>query len=117
MNREQGKIGFDRQIRLAWLDATADLAAHGLSAQEIRAKLDQVLDGEVAGSDSHSAKGKTKTVLLHIWSLVPEDYKPLRDEGLALIRQQPADSRIIVHWGMCIATYSFLESSLKLLVG
>jgi hypothetical protein len=109
MNREQGKIGFDRQIRLAWLDATADLVAQGLSVQEIRLQLDRLLDGEVAGTDSRSAKGKTKTVLLHIWALVPEYLKPLREEGLSLIRQRPNDSRIVVHWGMCIASYPFFR--------
>jgi len=109
MNREQGKIGYDRQIRLAWLDATADLVAQGLSIQEIRLQLDHLLDGEVAGTDSRSAKGKTKTVLLHIWALSPEYLKPLRDEGLALIRQRPNDCRIVVHWGMCIASYPFFR--------
>jgi len=59
-------IGFDRKIQLGWLDATAGWAAEGLSPREIRNRLDEVLAGKVAGSGSHSARGKTKTVLLHI---------------------------------------------------
>ena len=36
MDREHKIIGFDRKIRLSWLDATADWAAQGLSAAAIQ---------------------------------------------------------------------------------
>jgi len=34
----------------------------GLSAHEIRAQLERLLDGQVAGEGPHSARGKTMTV-------------------------------------------------------
>ncbi|MFQ5874467.1 MAG: hypothetical protein ACE5JL_11795 [Dehalococcoidia bacterium] len=109
MSRGRKIIGFDRKIRLSWLDATADWAAQGRSAAEIRARLDQLLDGQVAGEGSRSARGKTKTVLLHIWVLVPEHFLPLRDDGLALLRQRSGRDRLPLHWAMCVATYPFFR--------
>ena len=78
-------IGFDRKIQASWLDATARLAAAGLSAADVRERLDDVLDGQVSGEGPHSARGKTKTVLLHIWVTVPRPVVPLRDEALAMV--------------------------------
>ena len=102
-------VGFDRKIRLNWLDATADWAAQGLSAAAIRKRLDRLLDDQVAGEGSHSARGKTVTVLMHLWVLVPEKLVPLRDDGLVLLGDSVEHSRVPVHWGMCLATYPFFR--------
>ena len=102
-------IGFDRKIRASWLDATARLAAAGLSAADVREQLDGVLGGQVSGEGPHSARGKTKTVLLHIWVTVPLPVAPLRDEALAMVaRADTADLRAL-HWGMCLTTYPFFR--------
>jgi hypothetical protein len=103
-------IGFDRKIQLDWLDATADWAAtQGLSVDDIREQLEQLLEGRVAGVGPHSARGKTMTVLLHIWVLMPDTLVPLRDDGLALLRDLSGRERLPLHWGMCIATYPFFR--------
>lgn len=102
-------IGFDRKIRLQWLDATAAWAAQQLPTTEIRMKLDKLLEGVVSGSGSHSARGKTKTVLLHIWALVPDRLVPLRDDGLILLNERSSKDRLTLHWGMCVATYPFFR--------
>ena len=102
-------IGFDRRIRLSWLDATAEWTAQGLSAADIRAQLERLLDGEVAGDGPHNARGKTMTVLLHIWATLPDALVPLRDDGLALLRGRSGRDRLPVHWGMCLATYPFFR--------
>ena len=108
-DREHGLVGFDRKIRLRWLDATADWAAPGLSAAAIRNRIDRLLDGQVAGEGSHSARGKTTTVLMHVWVLVPETLGPLRDDGLVLIGRNAERGRVPLHWGMCLATYPFFR--------
>ena len=102
-------IGFDRKIRLSWLDATAEWTAQGLSAAETRAQLERLLDGQVAGDGPHSARGKTMTVLLHVWMAVPTAAVPLRDDGLALLRGRSGPDRLPLHWGMCLATYPFFR--------
>ena len=102
-------IGFDRKIQLNWLDATADWAAQGLPVADIRQRLEQLLEGQVAGAGTHSARGKTITVLLHIWVLVPDSLIPLRDDGLGLLRDRSGRDRLPLHWGMCVATYPFFR--------
>ena len=102
-------IGFDRKIRLRWLDATAEWTAQGLAAPAIRGQLERLLDGHVAGEGSHSARGKTMTVLLHVWTAVPDAVAPLRDDGLALLRGRAGRDRLPLHWGMCLATYPFFR--------
>lgn len=109
MGTQRRTIGFDRKIQLDWLDATAEWAAQGLSAADIRERLEQLLEGKVAGIGPHSARGKTMTVLLHIWVLVPETLVPLRDDGLALLRDRSGRDRLPLHWGMCMATYPFFR--------
>jgi hypothetical protein len=102
-------IGFDRKIQLDWLDATADWAAQGLSLEDIRKRLEQLLKGKVSGAGPHSARGKTMTVLLHIWVRVPAALGPLRDDGLAMLRDRSGRDRLPLHWGMCVATYPFFR--------
>lgn len=102
MNGSQRAIGFDRKIRLGWLDAAAEWTAQGMPAAEIRSKLDLLLEGEVAGE---AARKKTKGVLLRTWLLVPEDLRPLRDEALVLLAERPGPDRLTLHWGMVCANY------------
>jgi hypothetical protein len=71
--------------------------------------LEQLLEGKVAGAGPHSARGKTMTVLLHIWVLVPDALIPLRDDGLAMLRDRSGRDRLPLHWGMCVATYPFFR--------
>ena len=109
MGSKMGIVGFDRRIRSSWLDLTAEWAAQGLSPADIRERLDGVLEGQVAGEGPHSARGKTKTVLLHVWVTVPQAAVALRDEGLELLGGgHPTDLRSL-HWGMCLATYPFFR--------
>lgn len=100
-------IGFDRRIRHDWLDATADWAAKGLAAPDIRANLEHFLEGKVVSANKDGARRKTITVLLHIWVLIPERLRPLRDAGLAILRRGSASVRLPLHWGMCMASYPF----------
>lgn len=102
-------IGFDRKIQLDWLDATAEWVAQGLGLSEIRSRLDQLLEGQVAGSGHRSAREKTMTVLLHVWVVVPPALVPLRDEGLALLSKRSGRERLPLHWGMSVSTYPFFR--------
>lgn len=102
-------IGFDRKIQRIWLDATADWAAEGISASEIRTRVQDLLEGRVAGEGPHSARGKTITVLMHIWVPVPKTLASLRHDGLDLIRGTVGEGKLPVHWGMCLATYPFFQ--------
>lgn len=102
-------IGFDRDIQLEWLDKTAVWASQGLKIEEIRSNLDRLLEGKVKRSGQRSARDKTMTVLLHVWSQVPDALTPLRDEGLRMLPERTSKERLPLHWGMCIATYPFFR--------
>ena len=51
-------VGFDRKIRAGWLDATARLAAQGLSLPVMRDRLNDLLDGQVSGGRPPQRAGK-----------------------------------------------------------
>ena len=102
-------IGFDRKIRLSWLDATADWTAQGLPAEEIRTRLERLLEGCLPGSAPQGARYKSKAVLLHIWVTVPNELVPLRNDGLKLLRLRSGKDRLPLHWGMCLSTYPFFR--------
>ena len=106
MSRRMG-IGFDRKVELAWLDAVASRVAAGAGEEDVRAYLWGLLEGTVAGEGKRSARGKTVTVLAHIWSQVPVGARGLRDRAVRLLPEVPPGHRIALHWAMCLGTYPF----------
>lgn len=98
-------IGFDRRIELPWLDAAAGVVATSASPSEVRDYLWKVLDGEVSGEGPHSARGKTVTVLSHVWGTVPVHVAGLRQSALALLETCQPEERLALHWAMMVATY------------
>ncbi len=100
-------IGFDRDLELAWLEATAARVAEGQSPAQVREFLWKLLEGKVAGDAPRSGRGKTATVLLHVWSDVPDEIGPLRDDCLQALTRLSGDQQLVVHWTMAMATYPF----------
>ncbi len=104
MNR-RANIGFDRRISLEWLDAAATHAASGVPTDELRAHIWSLLDGAVTGDRSNSARGKTVTVLNHIWGDVPAHATSLRERAVAQLKGSTPDERLALHWAMMVGTY------------
>ncbi len=104
MNR-RANIGFDRRIDLEWLDAAAAQAAAGAPTDEMRAYLWSLLDGAVSGDKFNSARGKTVTVLNHIWGKVPGPAAGLRERAAAQLDGSAPDKRLALHWAMMVGTY------------
>ena len=100
-------IGFDRDIRLEWLDAVATQVAAGLNTQEVRAHIHKMLGGVLASGRPGAALTKTTTVLLHIWSQVPGNAVAMRDRIAPIISELSPEERLAAHWAMCMATYPF----------
>lgn len=101
------RLGLDRDLRLAWLDAAAAISARRLSSSETQAVLMRALDGEVPGTTHGSGRGKTVTVLRRIWFSVPPDIAPLRERALALVTEGDRNDRLALHWSMLLATHPF----------
>ncbi len=100
-------IGFDRDIKLEWLDAVATQVAAGRTTQEVRASIHNMLGGLLASGKPGAALTKTTTVLLHIWSQVPDHAVGLRDRIVPVIADMGPEERLAAHWSMCIGTYPF----------
>lgn len=95
-------VGFDRKIKREWLDALADRVAQDQDAATLRLYLHEILKEEHPGD---TARGKTVTVLMRIWALVPEEHHHLREQAFDLLKSISASDRIWLHWGMCLMAY------------
>lgn len=100
-------IGFDRDIRLEWLDAVATQVHAGHGTEQVRAFIHNMLTGVLASGKAGSALTKTTTVLLRVWSRVPDVAVGLRNRIAPVIPDLTASDRLAAHWSMCIATYPF----------
>ena len=96
------RIGFDRFIRLRWLDRTALLAGELRDADALHAVLLQRLAGDIAGKE---ALRKTVNALTRIWWRVPEPHMLLREEALARFEACTIDERLILNWGMSLLAF------------
>lgn len=100
-------IGFDRELRLEWLDAVACRAAAGEPAEQVRAWLDGHLSDLLGGSGKGGHRGKTVTVLTRIWASVPRECVEIRDRAVQLLGGGDATDRLGLHWSMAMAVYPF----------
>ena len=108
-NTRDNQIGYNRQVKLEWLDFTASLMAAGESQQYIKTALENYLQDQLSiGSDAiRGSRGKTISILLSIWVTVPKHLTELRDEALSLLRHLSVSEHLVLHWGMTMTTYPF----------
>lgn len=106
MNR-RSMVGFDRRLRLDWLDFAAAKAAEGQSPDQLRECLLARLGSLSHTGESGSARAKTARVLLRVWGNVTPETRGLHDRALDLIGQVSPKERLIIHWAMMIAVYPF----------
>lgn len=101
-------IGFDRRVRKEWIDAIAERWSLGATVSEMREFGHRLLRLE---SLADEARGKTLTVLFHLWVTVPANAVALRDEASKMFAQVDAAHRIVLHWGLGLATYPFFRDT------
>jgi hypothetical protein len=101
------RLGLDRDIKLAWLDAAAAIAARRLGTSDTQKALMAALEGEVPGTTPQSGRGKTVTVLRRVWYSVPAEATSLRDLALTLLQEGDARDRLALHWAMLLGTHPF----------
>lgn len=98
-------IGFDRCIRIEWMDAMASMLLDD-GEEDVRNTMEDCLSSDVP---SDTARKKTLTVLLHIWAVIPSSSAPLRAEALDLFPSVRPEVRKALHWGMTLAAYPFFR--------
>jgi hypothetical protein len=101
----RASIGFDRRLDRAWLDAAAAKAAEGAKPEEFRAHMWTLLEDVVTGTARNSARGKTVSVLAHVWGTLPPHAVGLRQRACASMALCSPDERLALHWAMMIGTY------------
>jgi len=104
---ERRVIGFDRELRLEWLDGVASRAAAGDAPEVVRPWLDEHLADVLGGKGRSGNRGKTVTVLTRIWVNVPPRCLPLRNKAVGLLGAGDATDRLALHWAMASAVYPF----------
>jgi hypothetical protein len=104
--RRTATIGFDRKLRQEWLDVIAAKQSAGLTVRELRRLGHQFLRGDCPADE---ARGKTLTVLFHLWVDVPAKAASLRDAAGELFVDVEPHQRIALHWGLGLATYPFFR--------
>ena len=95
-------IGFDRQLKNDWLNKTAFLVADGNKPDDVRIKF-----RESSEDQTSDALRKTINLLMGIWSKVPEEIIPLRDQALDLFLNADDSERKIIHYFLALANYPF----------
>jgi len=109
MSDRQSLVGYNRTVKLRWLDETVDLFLAGQTEAEIRQILRERLRDQlsVGQNPERGSREKTITILLRTWVKVPARVRALRDDGLGLLQRVRRSERLPLHWGMTMAAYPF----------
>lgn len=99
-------VGFDRRLKLKWLDAVTSRMQEGKAREEVALNLKRMLANEVKGA---AARRKTTTVLLHIWGDANGRTSALRNRALEMFAQLKTGERLWLHWGMSLTRYPFFH--------
>ena len=102
-------IGYNRTVKLRWLDETLDLFMAGMSDADIYEALSERLKDElsVGSTAPRGSREKTITLLMKTWVRVPPPLRELRKEGVHLLKGMRRSERLPLHWGMTMAVYPF----------
>lgn len=112
MNRKKPLVGFDRYVEKAWMDQVAKLVVDEKSLNEINGLLDDYLALSINGETS---RRKTKNILTATWVKSDDADAEFKHEAVALYASSDTSDRLVVHYGMCLATYPFFMSLSKIL--
>ena len=102
-------IGYNRTVKLSWLDETLDLFLAGMSDADIHEALSERLKDElsVGSTAQRGSREKTITLLMKTWVRVPSPLRELRKDGVHLLQGVRRAERLPLHWGMTMAVYPF----------
>ncbi len=100
-------VGFNRNIKLEWLDATAAFCTETNDPVEIRTHLQPVLAQDRTGKD---AIRKSIDILINIWFKSKELAPELHNQALNYFQTtQDPDDRLWLHYGLTMLYYPFFR--------
>lgn len=98
-------LGFDRRVKLNWLDEVAGLVLREPDPTSVRTTLHTRLSDEIAGEE---ARVKTITLLCRVWANPPVAAH-LRDEALQFLPTLVPAERLWLHWGLTLLAFPFFR--------
>jgi hypothetical protein len=100
-------IGFNRNIYLPWLDATAAFCAETDDPAEIRERLEPVVGQRISSAVNRRI---AIDILINIWVKSAESVPDLRDEAVACFQKSPIiGDRVWLHYGLTVSYYDFFR--------
>jgi len=102
-------IGFNRNIRLAWLDAAMAVCNGPDDPAVVRAKLEPIVGAEIASAEN---RRKAIDILVNIWCKSGDCAPQLRAGALALSpAHAAATGRLWLHYGLTLLAYPFFRDT------
>lgn len=102
------RLGFDRKLKRAWLDAAAVLA--GKSAEDAKAQLETFLKKEISGKDS---RRKASDALRRLW--ITCDDNLLTRNARRLFGGASRTGRVGLHYGMSLMAAPLFRDAVHLM--
>lgn len=100
-------IGFNRNVKLDWLDAVASFIIDTSDPSEIRQRLDVVLSQDRTGSE---AKRKTIDILINIWIKNGELYPDILSFAQEYFKNVTVSTdRLWLHYGLTMLYFDFFR--------
>lgn len=112
MKSKKPLVGFDRHVDKAWMDQSAKLVLAGNGLKEINEKLDEYLLPSIAGETS---RRKTKNILAATWAKSLPFELAYKQQAAKLFANADKQERLVIHFGMSVATYPFFMTLSKIL--
>ena len=104
MNRVS--IGFDRALKMEWLDYAAALALEGVETDEARHRMLEAFADQFEGKE---ALAKAVLVVQRVWFPAGDVQRRLRAAAAASLRDVAPDERLGLHWAMMLSVYPFFH--------
>jgi hypothetical protein len=100
------RIGFDRMIKLNWIEYYAQISRHEEDMEMLKEQMHKALFDECP---RRASRVKNVTVLQRIWTRVDVEYRLLRRDALNILDNIEMPERLALHWGMTLLAYPFFR--------
>lgn len=106
-------VGFDRRIRLEWLDEVAFYYHKTRDAKACAEYMYDYLAQEVPG---HRTRRNLMTIMKKLWTEVPNGQEIIRDQALELLTDSNGrNNRLAVHWALALSAYPFFRDVVSII--
>jgi len=100
------QVGFLNYIRNDWLDATVSFYIKSCELESVKNELNSLIEPECPKNE---ARRKTIDVLTRTWIRIPTELESLQQQALTFYDEIAPRHRLILHWGMLLATFPFFR--------